>query len=131
MRIARSTTLKQKEFVVRPTALQHRRGRCWRGPLSKRLAVTTGGAALRIVPGEFCARHSSARIRRTHRAAWPRDGRPHAVYSRGSFAQSASASTFDVDGNRVCKPKQSKSVEQDTKRKLDWSALDKLKIENR
>lgn len=37
----------------------------------------------------------------------------------------------DVDGNRVCKPKQSKSVEQDTKRKLDWSALDKLKIENR
>jgi len=37
----------------------------------------------------------------------------------------------DVDGSRVCKPKQSKSVEQDTKRKLDWSALDKLKIENR
>jgi len=36
----------------------------------------------------------SARIRRAHRAAWPRDGRPHAVYSRGPFAQPASASTL-------------------------------------
>jgi hypothetical protein len=37
----------------------------------------------------------------------------------------------DVDGNRVCKAKQQKPAEQDTTRKLDWSALDKLKIENR
>jgi uncharacterized metal-binding protein YceD (DUF177 family) len=37
----------------------------------------------------------------------------------------------DRDGNRVCKPKQPESAEQDTKRKLDWSALDKLKIEKR
>jgi uncharacterized protein len=37
----------------------------------------------------------------------------------------------DADGNRVCKAKQQKPAEQDTKRKLDWSALDKLKIENR
>ncbi len=37
----------------------------------------------------------------------------------------------DTDGNRVCKAKQQETVEQDTKRKLDWSALDKLKIENR
>jgi len=32
------------------------------------------------------------------------------------------------DGNRVCKAKQPKTVEQDTKPKLDWSALDKLKL---
>ena len=37
----------------------------------------------------------------------------------------------DKDGNRVCKMKQPLTVKQDTKRKLDWSALDKLKIENR
>jgi uncharacterized metal-binding protein YceD (DUF177 family) len=36
----------------------------------------------------------------------------------------------DTDGNRVCKAKQSKTVEQDTKRKLDWSALDKLKLKS-
>jgi len=34
------------------------------------------------------------------------------------------------DGNRICKAKQSKTVEQDTKRKLDWSALDKLKLKS-
>jgi uncharacterized metal-binding protein YceD (DUF177 family) len=34
----------------------------------------------------------------------------------------------DTDGNRVCKAKQLKTVEQDTKPKLDWSALDKLKL---
>jgi uncharacterized protein len=34
----------------------------------------------------------------------------------------------DRDGNRVCKAKKSKTVEQDTKRRLDWSALDKLKL---
>jgi uncharacterized metal-binding protein YceD (DUF177 family) len=34
----------------------------------------------------------------------------------------------DRDGNRVCKAKQPKTVEQDTKRKFDWSALDKLKL---
>ncbi len=32
------------------------------------------------------------------------------------------------DGHRVCKVKQSKTIEQDTKQKLDWSALDKLKL---
>ena len=37
----------------------------------------------------------------------------------------------DRDANRVCKAKQPEAVDQDTKRKLDWSALDKLKIENR
>ncbi len=37
----------------------------------------------------------------------------------------------DRDGRRVCKAKQVKTAEQDAKRKLDWSALDKLKIENR
>jgi DUF177 domain-containing protein len=34
----------------------------------------------------------------------------------------------DTEGNRVCKPKQTKTVEQDIKRKSDWSALDKLKL---
>jgi uncharacterized metal-binding protein YceD (DUF177 family) len=34
----------------------------------------------------------------------------------------------DRDGNRVCAAKQPVIVEQDTKRKLDWSALDKLKL---
>jgi uncharacterized metal-binding protein YceD (DUF177 family) len=34
----------------------------------------------------------------------------------------------DRDGNRVCKAKQSETVEHDTKRKSDWSALDKLKL---
>jgi len=34
----------------------------------------------------------------------------------------------DTDGNRVCKVKQSKPVEEDIKRTLDWSALDKLKL---
>jgi uncharacterized protein len=34
----------------------------------------------------------------------------------------------DRDGNRVCAAKQPVTVEQDTKRKLDWSALDKLKL---
>jgi len=34
----------------------------------------------------------------------------------------------DADGNRICKAKQLHPVEQDTKRKLDWSALDKLKL---
>jgi uncharacterized metal-binding protein YceD (DUF177 family) len=34
----------------------------------------------------------------------------------------------DRDGNRVCKAKQPKTVEQDTQRKSDWSALDKLKL---
>ncbi len=37
----------------------------------------------------------------------------------------------DRDGRRVCKAKQVKTAEQDAKRKSDWSALDKLKIENR
>lgn len=32
------------------------------------------------------------------------------------------------DGNRVCKAKQPETVEQDTKGKSDWSALDKLKF---
>jgi uncharacterized metal-binding protein YceD (DUF177 family) len=32
------------------------------------------------------------------------------------------------DGNRVCKAKLPEPVEQDTKPKLDWSALDKLKL---
>jgi DUF177 domain-containing protein len=36
----------------------------------------------------------------------------------------------DTDGDRVCKAKQLKTVEQDTKRKLDWSALDKLKLKS-
>jgi uncharacterized metal-binding protein YceD (DUF177 family) len=36
----------------------------------------------------------------------------------------------NTDGNRVCKAKQLKTVEQDTKRKLDWSALDKLKLKS-
>ena len=35
----------------------------------------------------------------------------------------------DKDGNRVCKAKRPETVEQDTKRKSDWSALDKLKLE--
>ena len=34
----------------------------------------------------------------------------------------------DRDGNRVCKVKRPETVEQDTKRKSDWSALDKLKL---
>ena len=34
----------------------------------------------------------------------------------------------DRDGSRVCKGKQPETVEQDTKRKLDWSALDRLKL---
>jgi uncharacterized protein len=37
----------------------------------------------------------------------------------------------DRDGNRVCEGKRPQIVEQETKRKSDWSALDKLKIENR
>jgi DUF177 domain-containing protein len=37
----------------------------------------------------------------------------------------------DRDGNRVCKAKQPVTVEQDTRQQSDWSALDKLKIENR
>jgi len=36
----------------------------------------------------------------------------------------------DTDGNRVCKAKQLKTIEQDTKQKLDWSALDKLKLKS-
>lgn len=35
----------------------------------------------------------------------------------------------DRDDNRVCKAKQVKTTEQRMKRKSDWSALDKLKIE--
>ena len=35
----------------------------------------------------------------------------------------------DRDGDRVCKAKQVKTTEQRMKRKSDWSALDKLKIE--
>ena len=35
----------------------------------------------------------------------------------------------DRDGNRVCKAKQIETTEQRIKRKSDWSALDKLKIE--
>jgi uncharacterized metal-binding protein YceD (DUF177 family) len=34
----------------------------------------------------------------------------------------------DKDGNQVCKPKRTEPPEQDTKRKSDWSALDKLKL---
>jgi DUF177 domain-containing protein len=34
----------------------------------------------------------------------------------------------DRDAGRVCKPKQIETYEQDTKRKLDWSALDQLKL---
>jgi uncharacterized metal-binding protein YceD (DUF177 family) len=34
----------------------------------------------------------------------------------------------DRDGNRVCQAKQPETVEQDTKRKSDWSVLDKLKF---
>src|SRR5215475_7590850 len=34
----------------------------------------------------------------------------------------------DKDGNRVCKAKPPEIVDQDTKRKSDWSALDKLKL---
>jgi len=36
----------------------------------------------------------------------------------------------ETDGNRVCEAKRSKAVEEDTKRKLDWSALDKLKLKS-
>jgi uncharacterized metal-binding protein YceD (DUF177 family) len=34
----------------------------------------------------------------------------------------------DRDGDRVCNAKQVKTAEQDTKRRSDWSALDKLKL---
>ena len=34
----------------------------------------------------------------------------------------------DRDGNRICNAKQPETAEQDTKRKSDWSALDKLKL---
>jgi uncharacterized protein len=34
----------------------------------------------------------------------------------------------DKDGNRVCEAKRLETVEQDTTRKPDWSALDKLKL---
>jgi uncharacterized metal-binding protein YceD (DUF177 family) len=34
----------------------------------------------------------------------------------------------DREGNRVCKATQPVTVEQDTKRQSDWSALDKLKF---
>jgi uncharacterized metal-binding protein YceD (DUF177 family) len=34
----------------------------------------------------------------------------------------------DRDGDRVCRARQIKPPEQDTKRKPDWSALDKLKL---
>ncbi len=34
----------------------------------------------------------------------------------------------DRDAGRVCTPKQIETSEQDTKRKSDWSALDKLKL---
>jgi DUF177 domain-containing protein len=34
----------------------------------------------------------------------------------------------DRDGDRICKAKQLTTAEQDTKRKSDWSALDKLKL---
>ena len=34
----------------------------------------------------------------------------------------------DRDGGRVCTPRQIETSEQDTKRKADWSALDKLKL---
>src|SRR6266571_1064314 len=37
----------------------------------------------------------------------------------------------DRDGHRICKAKEVKIAEQETKRRSDWSALDKLKIENR
>jgi uncharacterized metal-binding protein YceD (DUF177 family) len=37
----------------------------------------------------------------------------------------------DRDGGRVCKAAHVDAVEQSAKRKSDWSALDKLKIENR
>jgi uncharacterized protein len=34
----------------------------------------------------------------------------------------------DREGNRVCRGKRSETVPEDTKRKSDWSALDKLKL---
>jgi uncharacterized metal-binding protein YceD (DUF177 family) len=34
----------------------------------------------------------------------------------------------DREGNRVCEAKQPETTDQDTKRKPDWSALDKLKL---
>jgi len=34
----------------------------------------------------------------------------------------------DREGNRVCEGKRSEAVQEDTKRKSDWSALDKLKL---
>jgi DUF177 domain-containing protein len=34
----------------------------------------------------------------------------------------------DRDGDRICKAKQVTTKEQDTRRKSDWSALDKLKL---
>jgi len=34
----------------------------------------------------------------------------------------------DRDGDRVCKAKQIKPEDRDAKRKSDWSALDKLKL---
>jgi uncharacterized metal-binding protein YceD (DUF177 family) len=34
----------------------------------------------------------------------------------------------DKDGVRICKANRPESMEQDTKRKSDWSALDKLKL---
>jgi len=37
----------------------------------------------------------------------------------------------DRDGNRVCKVSHAEAAKQDAKRKSDWSALDKLKIEKR
>jgi uncharacterized metal-binding protein YceD (DUF177 family) len=36
----------------------------------------------------------------------------------------------DRDGDRVCNGKQIEIAEQDTKRKSDWSALDKLKLKS-
>jgi uncharacterized protein len=37
----------------------------------------------------------------------------------------------DRDGDLICKAKRFETAEQQTRRKSDWSALDKLKFENR
>jgi uncharacterized metal-binding protein YceD (DUF177 family) len=36
----------------------------------------------------------------------------------------------DKNGNQVCKANRTQTLEQDTKRKSDWSALDKLKLKS-
>ncbi|PYJ32080.1 MAG: hypothetical protein DME88_12125 [Verrucomicrobia bacterium] len=96
----------------RPPPLRYRSWRCWGRIVGERLAITARVPAFAV----HTELHGPETVDLT-------------PFMREDILLNLPAHPHcDRDGDRVCKGKQIETANQDTKRKSDWSALDKLKL---